>query len=124
MISGGPQPQRSFEEDVEQSYVRLRDRVKVLRAEGKLPAKKEFTEENSNLTPEQAVVFRTFPKIFQEALMEGDMELINQAFSKMDKKKAEQIMQQCQKTGLITVLSEDEAKKMMEEDEKLRVCSQ
>lgn len=108
MIQGNPTATAAFQQEVEASYTRLRDRCAVLAAEGKLDkmaksstasSPDHIDEDNSNLTAEQAAAFRTFPKQFQEALMENDMELINAAFDAMGKEEAERVMKQCQDTG-------------------------
>jgi hypothetical protein len=101
-----------FQTDVENSYSRIKERSKVLKERTS-----EIDSENSNLTPEQAEVFKTFPKYFQDALVANDIEKINDAFSRMDKAESDAVMKKCQETGLITVLNEEEAAEYMEKEE-------
>lgn len=117
MTSGIAEAVRLFESDVESSYARVKERAAVLREKRESRADEGVTAENSNLTPEQAEAFNTFPKVFQDALMSNDMDKINDAFNLMGKEEAEEVMKKCQDTGLIAVLSEDEAKQYMDADE-------
>lgn len=114
MTQNGPEPIKIFEQDVEATYTRIRERCVVLRQKKE---SSEITEENSNLTPEQATAFKSFPKFFQDALMSNEMDKINEAFSKMDEATAKTVMDKCQETGLIAILSEEEAAKYMNESE-------
>ena len=66
-----------FEVDVQSTWNRLQERSEVLRKNRTEKNTDSLDETNSNLTPEQAAVFRTFPKYFQEALFANDMEKIN-----------------------------------------------
>lgn len=114
MMTGGPMPLQVFQTDVESSYGRIKERSKVLKERTA-----EVDSENSNLTSEQAEAFKAFPKYFQDALLSNDIDKINDAFSRMDKSESEAVMKKCQETGLITVLSEEEAAEYVEkEDEK------
>ena len=111
MIQGGPQVHALFDEDLARQFDHIKKRCEILKGK-----EKQLDEENSNLTPEQAAVFQTFPKHFQEALLANDINKINEAFDGMSEEQSKEIMEQCQKTGLISVLSEDEVQKLKEEE--------
>lgn len=114
MINQVPEAIKFFEDDLEKTFAHIKARSKVL------AEKKEFEEidtENSNLTPEEAKAFKTFPKHFQEALLANDMEKINESFAKMGKEESERVMAECQRVGLIKVLDDDEAKQVMDSNQ-------
>jgi hypothetical protein len=111
MLQGGPDAVAIFEQDLDQTFQRIRDRCVVLREKSK-----DLDETNTNLTPEQAKAFKTFPKYFQDALLANDMDKINEAFSLMDEETSKRVMDECQRTGLISVLSEEEAKQYLDQD--------
>jgi cell division cycle protein 37 len=104
-----------FEADFDQTWKRIQERCRVLKQKDE---EKEYDESNSNLTPEQAAVFKTFPKDFQKAMISGEVEQINAAFSKMSEEQYKEVMEQCQKCGLISVLSKEEADAMVEQEKK------
>lgn len=114
MIHGGPAAVQVFEQDFAQTYDRIHKRCIEMKNKDK-----ELDDSNSNLTPEQAVAFKSFPKVFQQALMANDMNKINEAFAAMDEKTAKEVMDKCQSTGLISVLSDDQAKEYIQADETL-----
>jgi ribosomal protein S20 len=99
-----------FGTDLEDTFSRIKRRCHELREKAK---DKEVNEENSNLTPEQAEAFKTFPKYFQDALLSNDMDAINNAFEQMDEQLSQEVMEKCQTTGLIRVLDKEEADKII-----------
>jgi cell division cycle protein 37 len=111
MLSGGPAAVQVFETDLEGTYARIRERSKILRDKRKQESD-QLDENNSNLTPEQSEAFNAFPKYFQDALFSNDIDQINAAFAKMDETLAADVMAKCQATGLISLLSEEEAQQM------------
>ncbi|KAI3637450.1 hypothetical protein MIR68_004099 [Amoeboaphelidium protococcarum] len=113
MTGEAKEPLALFEQDLESTYNHVKERSKILKAKQN---SKDLDEDNSNLTPEQAVVFKTFPKHFQDAMYSGDMNKINESFGKMTEEESARVMADCQKTGLISVLSEEESKQYLPQE--------
>ena len=113
MMSGQKEAVQFFEEDLERTFAHLKERSKVLAEKHRSD---KLSPENSNLTPDQAKVFVTFPKYFQDAFMSADMDEINAAFAKMGQEEAKRVMEECQRTGLIQVMSQDEANTLIEKE--------
>lgn len=116
MIAGNNNAISLFSSDLKAMVDRITERSAVLVAEKKKTAD-ELDEENSNLTPEQSVAFKSFPKFFQDALLSNDLNSINDAFAKMSKEESDEIMEKCQSTGLIRMLDEQEATSMLDEQD-------
>lgn len=68
-------------------------------------------------------MFKMFPQHFQDALYSNDINQINSSFAKMPKEQADKVMADCQRTGLISILSDEEAKRMVAADETAQVDS-
>jgi cell division cycle protein 37 len=119
MMSGNQEAIMFFEDDLNKTFSHIQERCKILAANKQ--KEPEWNENNSNLNKEEAEAFKTFPKHFQQALLSNDMTKINESFKMMGETEANRVMELCQKVGLISVLSEDEAKKMMEQDKAAKV---
>ncbi len=63
MLTGGQAAVEIFETDLGATFSRVCERAKVLREKRKEP--EHIDDSNSNLTPEQAEAFNSFPKYFQ-----------------------------------------------------------
>lgn len=100
-----------FQKDVEAAFERIKERSKYLKEK-----ESNLTPENSNLQPKEAEAFASFPKHFQQALISNDIQKVNESFAMMSKEEADAVMKKCQESGLIQVLSEEEAAKYVEEN--------
>ncbi|KAJ3154664.1 hsp90 co-chaperone Cdc37 [Geranomyces variabilis] len=127
--SGRQNASEMFNRDVVDTYKRIHERVKVIKAKQKeeeeaeqagLQARLEactqpdgtlaipVNEESTDEEKKRAEVFATFPHDFQRALLMSDVDAINAHLASLDKEAAQELVKVCNEAGLLSLEVEEE----------------
>ncbi|KAJ3181844.1 hsp90 co-chaperone Cdc37 [Gaertneriomyces sp. JEL0708] len=127
--SGSHSAGQMFYKDVEDTYKRIHERVKVLNAKQQQEEEAEqatlrqrleactqpdgtlklpITDESTDDEKKRAQVFETLPHNFQKALLLQDVDGINDYLSSLSREEGEAVVKECNDVGLLTLQIEDD----------------